>query len=161
MEDAGLRGGGVCGEFGCGGEKVDSGGAGSCLKALLGEGVSIEDDFYSGWRGCGEDFRGECGVLYVVEGEAGAVWQVSFGAGGYGIEVAGSYAGFEYEVSVRFGKALAVIHDDEGAVAASAERGGDVDVAGASVAGVPQELVQGVLDVVDTPRTAAGTLGAK
>ncbi|CAA9456215.1 MAG: hypothetical protein AVDCRST_MAG28-2559 [uncultured Rubrobacteraceae bacterium] len=97
----------------------------------------------------------------MVEGEARAMREVFFGSGEYGIEVAGGYARLEDKVSVSFGDALSVIQNYKGTISASAERGGDVDVTGAGIARVTEKLVEGVLDVEDTPRTAAGAFGSK
>lgn len=93
----------------------------------------------------------------MVEGESGTVRGVSFGSGEYGIEVAGGYARLEDKVSMSFRYALTVVYNDEGTIPASAERGGDVDIAGTGIAGVPEEFMEGVLDVEDTTRTAACT----
>jgi hypothetical protein len=78
-----------------------------------------------------------------------------------GSQVAGGYAGFEYQVSVGIGDTVAVVEDGKGAVAAMFEGGGDEDVAGAGVAGVAQELEEGVLDVGDRRGAPAGSLGAR
>jgi hypothetical protein len=93
----------------------------------------------------------------VVEREAGPV-------GGSvplvkdGAQVAGGYAGLEDQGLVRFGDAVAVVEDGKGTVAALFEGGGDEDAPGAGVAGVAQELEEGVLDVVEARGGAAGSL---
>ena len=140
-----------------GGEEVGVGGSGTGLETFFGEDVGVEDGLYSGRRGDGENFGGEGGVLYVVEGEAGSV-------GGfpvvYGVEVAGGDAGFEDEVVVGLGDSAAVIYYDQMPVAALFEGGSDVDVVRAGVAGVAQELVEGVLDRAEVARAAAYPLRA-
>jgi hypothetical protein len=119
--------------------------------------VGVEDDLYSGRGRGGENFGGERCVLYVVEGEAGTVGRVGLGkflGGGFGdgVQVSGGDAGFEDEVFVGLGDAAAVVDNYQMPVAAGAQGGGDVDVAGTGVAGVAQELEEGVLDRAKTPR---------
>jgi hypothetical protein len=102
------------------------------LKRTFREGASVEGSSYGGWRGGGEDLGRDGGVLEVVEGEAGAV--------GDGVvdwsEVAGSNAGLEDQVLVRLRDAVAIVEDRENPVAATFQRRGDADIAGAGVAGV-------------------------
>ena len=140
-----------------GGEEVGVGGSGAGLETFFGEDVGVEDGLYSGRRGDGENFGGEGGVLYVVEGEAGSV-------GGfpvvYGVEVAGGDAGFEDEVLVGLGDSAAVIYYDQMPVAALFEGGSDVDVVRTGVAGVAQELVEGVLDGAEMTGAAACAFGS-
>ena len=153
-------------EPGQGSGEVGFGGAGVGLESRLGYGAGVEDDLYGGWGRGGENLGGERCVLYVVEGEAGAVGSVGLGkflsgSFGDGVQVSGGDAGFEDEVFVGFGDAAAVIDDYERAVAAGAQGGGDVDVAGAGVAGIAQELEEGVLDGAKTPWTAPEAFGAQ
>lgn len=94
----------------------------------------------------------------MVEGEAGAV-------GGFVVlvldwgQVPAGDAGFEDEVFVGLGDAASVVYDDQLSVAAGSQGGGDVDVAGACVAGVTEKLEEGVLDRVEAPGGAAGAFG--
>ena len=83
------------------------------MEGTFGEGVGIEGRLYRGWRGWGEDADVQCEGFDLVEGEACAVWG---GGRAVGVmrdrfQVAGGYAGFEYQVSVSFGDAAAVIED--------------------------------------------------
>ena len=99
-------------------------------------------------------------VLDLVEGEAGAVgWRRVFGVCD-GVEVAGGYAGLEDQIPVGFGDAVAVVYYGEGPVASVFQGRGDVDAGGAGVAGVAQELEEGVLHVGDAGGAAAGALHA-
>lgn len=139
------------------GEEVGVGGAGVGLEALFGEGMGVEDGLYSGRRGGGEHLGGKGGVLYVVEGEAGSVGGASVV---YGVQVAGGNAGFEDEVFVGIGDAGAVIYYDQMPVAAPFERGGYVDVVRTSVAGIAQELAEGVLDGAEVAGAAASAFRA-
>jgi hypothetical protein len=59
------------------------------------------------------------------------------------------------------GDALSVVEDAEGAVAAVLEDGGDEDVVSSRVAGVAQELEEGILDAGDWRGAAAGTFGTR
>ena len=74
--------------------------------------------------------------------------------------MAGGDAGLEDEGLVGLGDAFAVVYDGEGAEAPAAQGGGDKDVRGAGVAGVAQELREGVLDVGDARGAAARALYA-
>ena len=129
------------------------------MEALFGEGVGVKDYLYYG-RGRGrEDLGGERRVLYVVEGEAGAVGRVGLARVRWGvfrhrIQMPRGDAGLKDEVFVSRGDAVTVVDHDEGSVAAGVQGGGDVDVAGAGIAGVAQELEEGVLDGAKTPRAA-------
>ena len=93
----------------------------------------------------------------MIEGEARSV---GGGIVGDGPQVAGGYAGLEDQVFVGFGDAAAVVEDGKGAVAAVFEGRGDEDVCGAGVAGVAQELEEGVFDVVEARGDTAGALRA-
>ena len=104
------------------------------MEALFGEGTGIEGDLYGSRRGGGGDLGEEGSVLYMVEGEAGAVGGAVLFRDG--VEVPGGDARFEDQVLVGFGDAVPVVYDDEGTVAAGPQGRSDVDVAGASVAGV-------------------------
>jgi len=151
-------------ETGQGGEEVGLGRASVGLETLFGKGAGVEDSFYSGRGVGGEDFGGERGVLYVVEGEAGAVRSAGLAGtllyGGFwgGIQVPGGDTRLEDEVLVGFGDTATVVDDDECAVSTSAQGRGNVDVAGAGVAGVAQELEESVLDGAQAPRAAPETL---
>jgi hypothetical protein len=118
------------------------------LEALFGEGMGVEDGPYGGRRGGREDFDGERPVTQVVEGEAGAMRYTVFSISnfGNGVEMPAGDAGLEDEVLMSFRDTTAVIDDDEGSIAAGPQRGGDVDVAGAGVARVSQQLDEGLLD---------------
>jgi hypothetical protein len=59
------------------------------------------------------------------------------------------------------GDAPPVVEDGQVTVAAAFQGRGDEDVAGAGVAGVAEELEEGVLDVGDRRGAAAGSLGAR
>ena len=154
-------------EVGQGSEEVGLGGTGVGLETFFGEGASVKDDFYSRRGVSGENLGGECSALYVVEGEAGAVRSAGLSrvlCGDRfwdGIQVSGGDTGLEDEVLVGFGDTATIVDDDECAVAAVAQARGDVDVAGTGIAGVAQELEEGVLDGVKTPRTTSETLDAK
>jgi hypothetical protein len=78
-----------------------------------------------------------------------------------GAQVAGSNAGLEDQGLVGLGDALSVVEDGEGPVAAVFQGGGDEDVLGCGVAGVAQQLEEGVLDVGDRRGAAAGSLGPR
>jgi hypothetical protein len=80
------------------------------------------------------------------------------GPGRYGVEVAGGYARLQDQVPVRIGDAVSVVYDREGPVALVREGRGDEDVRGTGVAGVAQELQEGVLHVRDARGAAAGPL---
>ena len=137
------------------------------MEVLFGERAGVEDDLYGGRGGGGEDLSGERCVLYVVEGEAGAVGgalgpgEFSCGNFGDGVQVPGGDAGFEDEVFVSLGDAAAVVDYYQSAVAASAEGGGDVDVAGIGITGVAQEFEEGVLDGAKTPRAPPEAFDAR
>ena len=86
------------------------------LGALFGGGTGVEGYLYGCRRGGGGDLGEEGSVLYMVEGEAGAVGGAVLFRDG--VEVPGSDAGFEDQVLVSFGDAVPVVYDDEGTVAA-------------------------------------------
>jgi hypothetical protein len=130
------------------------------LESFFREGAGVEDGLNRGRRRGREDFGGECGVPYVVESEAGAVEGVVSALIRDGIQMPGGNAGLEDQVLVGFGDAVAVVDDDEGSVAAGPQGRGDVDVTGAGVAGVAQELEEGVLDGAEVTGAAPETLGA-
>jgi hypothetical protein len=154
-------------EAGQGSEEVGLGGTGVGLETFFGEGASVKDDFYSRRGVSGENLGGERSALYVVEGEAGAVRSAGLAGvlcGDFfwdGIQVSGGDTGLEDEMLVGFGDTVTIVEDDECAVAADAQARGDVDVAGTGIAGVAQELGEGVLDGAKTPRTTSETLDAK
>jgi hypothetical protein len=78
-----------------------------------------------------------------------------------GAQVAGGNAGLEDQGFVGLGDALPVVEDGEGSVAAVFQGGGDEDAVGRGVAGVANQLEEGVLDVGDGRGAAAGSLGAR
>ena len=147
-------------ELGERGEEVGAGGAGIGLQAALREEPGIEDDADGGRRRGGEELGREGGGVYVVEREAGAVGGAGGGPVLDGPEVAGGDAGLEDQALVGLGDAAAVVYDGEGAVAARPQAGGDVDVPGAGVAGIAQELVEGVLYGAQAPGAPAQALDA-
>ena len=59
-----------------------------------------------------------------------------------------------------FGDAVAVVYHREGPVAPGLQGRGDVDAGGPGVAGVAQELEEGVFYVGDVGGATAGALGA-
>ena len=85
------------------------------LEALFGDGTGVEGDLYGGRRGGGGDLGEEGSVLYMVEGEAGAVGGAVLFRDG--VEVPGGNAGFEDQVLVGFGDTVPVVYYDEGTVA--------------------------------------------
>ena len=132
------------------------------MQGTFGEGSGVEGGPESGRGRRREDLSGDCGLLYVVEGQASPV----VGARGGGRvcdwdEVAGGDAGFEDEGGVGFGDALAIVYDGQGSEAAGGQGGGDEDADCAGVTGVAQELEEGVLDVGYRGGAAAGALGTR
>jgi hypothetical protein len=78
-----------------------------------------------------------------------------------GVQVPAGDAGLEDEVFVGLRNAAAVVDYRQLTVPAGAQGGGDVDVAGAGVARVAQELEEGVLDGAKTPRAASEAFDAR
>jgi len=157
---------GCVSETGQGSEEVGLGGTGVGLETFFGEGASVKDDFYRRRGVSGENLSGERSVLYVVEGEARAVRGARLAGilyGGFwdGLQVPGGNTRLEDEVLVSFGDTATIVDDNDGTVATDAQGRSDVDVAGTGIAGVAQELEEGVLDGVKTPRTTSETLDAK
>ena len=98
----------------------------------------------------------------MVEGEPGAMGGCAWvGRVQDGVQMAGGHAGLEDQVFMRFGEAVPVVEDGEGPVAAVREDRCHKDASGPGVAGVAQELEEGVLDVGDARRAAAGALEAR
>ncbi len=96
----------------------------------------------------------------MIEGETGAMRGIAGGGIRDRVKVTGGDTGLEDKVFVGLGNAAAIVDDDELPVAAGTERGGDVDVAGTGVAGVPEEFQEGVLDGAEAPRAAPDALSA-
>jgi hypothetical protein len=74
------------------------------------------------------------------------------------MQVTGGDARLEDEVLVSFGDATTVVDDNEGAIAASAQGGGYIDVAGAGVARVAQEFEESGFDRAQASWAASETL---
>ena len=72
--------------------------------------------------------------------------------------MAGGHAGFEDEFPVRFRDAVAIVDDCNGPVAPVSQERGNEDSGGPRIAGVAQELEEGVLYVGDARRTSSGPL---
>jgi hypothetical protein len=113
------------------------------LERAFGEGVGVEGDFQGCRGGGGDDAGVESGFPDVIEGESRPVGCT--GGVGDGGKVAGGDAWFEDQVCVRFGDTAAVVDDRQSAVAAGLQGRGDVDAGSAGVAGVAEELGEGVL----------------
>ena len=153
---------GVCGgEVLERGEEVGAGGPGGGLEGAFGDGLGIAGELYGGWVGGGLYCGSDGGLSDVVERESGAVrGALRAVLVQHGVKVAGCHASFENEVFVRERDTVAVIEDCQGSVAALFEGRGDPDVFGAGVAGVTQELKEGVLHTGDARGAPAGSFGA-
>ncbi len=152
---------GLCGEVSYGCREVAFRGAGVGLEAPFGESLGVEDGLNRSRGGRGEDFGREGGVLDVIEGETGAMRGIAGGGIRDRVKVTGGDTGLEDKVFVGLGNAAAIVDDDELPVAAGTERGGDVDVAGTGVAGVPEELEERVLDAAHPRRTTPEAFGTR